>query len=274
MKRSPLGGLSRGLKDAVMHDPEFMSMTEGNPVVPTTWGDLASRLVENGDVEPDIEAICAFLMIEPEQLRDATIIFENVDQAAHYEHRCAEKQREEFRAAYGTAARSDHERFVSIVDMWKIEDGKERADVLHAEIVVDDKALSELGREEYWTAKRRLMLKVLERDALASGYRVQLTEFVSTMLSTENRDYFTNNQVVEAINDMIDTLMYLYRLDDETQASEIWISHKLIQHFLNGLYHQFTRANETQIRARWDILSKFIYTNSIYDHPLLAGNEK
>lgn len=68
MNKDPLRSLSRGIVDAVERSPAFVAMTEGNGVVPMSWGNLGSQLVKLGIVEPSVDAVCDFFQSNPKIL--------------------------------------------------------------------------------------------------------------------------------------------------------------------------------------------------------------
>lgn len=58
-----LRGFTRGIPEAVEQTPAFEAMFSEERVIPTTWGHLASQLVEADLVDPTAAAVCDFLNI-------------------------------------------------------------------------------------------------------------------------------------------------------------------------------------------------------------------
>ncbi len=277
MPKDPLRHLTRGIAEAVEHTPAFIAMTEGNGVIPTTWGDLASRLVEADIIEPSIEEVCDFLSLEPEDLRDSRLVIADRQTANLFEGFIIRKYKDRFAAQHEERAKTDIEALNDLFETWRVDDGEERADRLQAEISIDAKALREHtdDQEEQWKQRTELNIKCMMRDAYGSGYAVGMEELVATLLSRSDLDYFTLGNIAEALASIAESACYEYRLDEEdVSATDIVVGKKALVDLMNSLEGQFRTHMRTAAEAHWETIRPFIYASRLRDHFLFAGNEK
>lgn len=266
--------LTRGLAEAVPHDPTFVAMTEGNGVIQTTWGDLASRLVEAGVVEADSVAICDFLCITHEQLRDPGLVFAQYGDDTTFRNQVEQRVEEDHVAQFAAIAKSDNDKLVANSEQWNVEHSESKVAELQAEIEADREVLLEYKGDDYWLARARVVLKDLHRSAVESGVCVNLTDFVSEVLSAQDLQYFTYANVIHAIECVVDMIFSRNNLDRNVAAAEVFLGRRQIIDFNNALVGVFRRRIHDEQLKRWDAIAGHIYAGSIYDHPLLAGAER
>jgi hypothetical protein len=278
MRKDPLRHLTRGLAEAVEHTPAFMAMTEGNGVIPQTWGNLASELVEAGVVEPTLEAVCDFLYITPDNLKDPRLLVANHYDAQVFEAGLANKYEAHYREQYGPLAQADVQRMLGFKELWKVDNGKEEADRLQQEITEAGRARAAMpdpADSQEW-AKHTLAidLKCIERDAYHDGYVVRLDEFAATMLSIEGLGYFTPAEMALAVNATLESLTYRHYLDKDVPVVDITIGNDEIEDFFYSLKDSFDRKMRADIQQKWGLIGPFIFAGRIKDYPLIAGSER
>lgn len=276
MGRDPLRSLTRGIAEAVERDPAFVAMTEGNGVVPMSWGNLGSQLMELGIVEPSVEAVCDFLSIEPEDLRDPNIVIEHHGHVSTFRQRLSNKYEEQFRSEHGPSAQRDADHFLALRESWRVEDGKDRADGLVPALREEANAIDSLTDQDEYTARRRaLNLRALEHRALKSGYVLSAADLVRAALSYDSPQYFSQEDIVKALSSTLDNIIYDNNLlDSDVLLEEVIIGGNEVGYFLRSLQHTFSNRMREGADAQWRPIESLLMPGSIYKHPLLAGNEK
>ncbi len=280
MNRDPLRSLSRGMKEAVEQDPAFVAMTEGNGVVPMSWGNLASQLLELGIVESSAEdsvaAVCEFLSITPEYLRDPRIVISDYSDVQLLRNTLTEKHEKQYRSEHGSSAQHDIKYFLALREGWRVEDGGEKADKLPPVLNEEAKAIDALTDRDEYTARRiALNLLGLEYRALKSGYVLTTADLVRVALSYDSPQYFIQEDVIKALNSTLESIVYDNDLcDSEVLLEDVIIGGNEVGRFIQSLHYTFSRRMRECADAQWQPIESLLMPGSIYNHPLLAGNEK
>ncbi len=278
MGRDPLRSLTRGISDAVEHDPTFTAMIEGHGrgVVPMSWGNLGSQLMELGIVEPSVEAVCDFLSIEPDDLRDPYIVIGHQGHVSTFRQMLSTKYEERYRSEHGSNALSDTEHFLALRESWRVEDGEDRADDLVVALREEANAIdSVIDQDEYTSRRRALNLRALEYRALKSGYALSAADLVREVLSFDGPQYFTQADIVKALSSTLDEIIYNNHLmGSDVLLEEVIIGDNEVGIFLQMLQHTFSRRMEEGAITQWKPIGALLMPGSIYNHPLIAGNEK
>lgn len=275
--RDPLSRFSsRRISQAVEGGPAFDAMFTESRLIPTTWGNLASQLVERGIVGPTPSATCDFLGIDQKQLGDPRVIFTNPQEFAEFYTRLATRWEDKYRKAHSQAGKGFADYINSASESWKVEDGKEKASAVQSEIdplgpqlktVRDERAFTELSQ--------RIELLRLKRDAFSSGQAVGLNEFVQTVWTYEGEALFNDGELAGAVESMMYDLQigYLYSgLDVPT--SEIVLGRKQINEFKSMLRDTFVARVSRHVKGRWNEIEPLLTAQPYSEHPLFAGYEK
>ncbi|MCX6727190.1 MAG: hypothetical protein NTX11_00025 [Candidatus Saccharibacteria bacterium] len=276
MGRDPLRSLTRGISEAVEHDPAFIAMTEGNGVIPMSWGNLGSQLMELEIVGPSVEAVCDFLSIDSEELRDPEIVISHQGHIVTFRQRLTDKYEQRYRAEHGPFAQLDTQHFLAVRETWKVDDSKERAESLVVGLREEARAIEQLNdQEEYRSRRRALDFRALEYSALKSGYALSAADLVREALSFDGLQYFTQADIVKAISSTLDEIIYKNHLmDSDVLLKDVTIGDNEVGIFLQMLRHTFSGRMREGVDAQWKPIGALLMPGSIYKHPLLAGNEK
>ncbi len=250
-------------------------MTEGNGVVPMSWGNLGSQLMELGIVEPSVEAVCDFLSIEPEDLRDPYIVIEHHGHVSTFRQRLSNKYEEQFRSEHGPSAQRDADHFLALRESWRVEHSNDRADGLVEALRKEANAIDGLtDQDEYAARSSALNLRVLEHRALKSGYVLSAADLVRAALSYDSPQYFSQEDIVKALSSTLDNIIYDNLLDANALLEKVIIGGIEVGYFLNSLQYTFSDRMREGADAQWKPIGALLMPGTIYEHPLLAGNEK
>lgn len=245
--------------------PEFEAALSGSDFIPDTWGGYATRLMDARDLEPT-EAIAA-LGLEPWQMADPDIHFVRGSwQSNPYSYFVNGKFYDD--ALEDLNKESD--RLRNIVDVvmsgYVLEDSvaaDEEADRIQSKI-----ESKELSSDE-------MDLACAERDALYSGVRIGLDEFVATTLSVNAVSGEEPSELaqlwVRAVKETVEDVCSDYFIDEEAIVKDIVLGRSAFVAMKRGL-HPSNEAMEAA-QNRWDFVSPAFKARPLQEFSLIAGNE-
>ena len=261
--------------------PEYEALFNGG-VIATTKSTYASRLMEHHVIDPD-EAL-ALLGYDSSDLEDPEIYFEDPSAFYDFKHRTIDQFREEASKDLNVEVR----RLRDIVDIvmsgytvddpdearrrsYEIQDDIEDADKSYVTPKFDD--LDALHPEDF---RQQQSIRVMERDALHSGVRVELTEFVATMLSCNVLDEEFGSELgavwIRAIDLTVDDF-WRDNVRPEFSIDQMVAGRELFERMKRYLGDTYYHANDVA-KQRWEEIEPAFVTNTISDHPLLTGTDR
>lgn len=275
--KDPFRGLTRGLPEAVEQTPEFRAMRAGHYSVETTWGNLASQLVEADLVDPTTEAICDFLVISADELADPEPIFGRRWGANYYWDRVERAIDEDYRKRQGQSAATHATSLQTQFDTHRTDDGSERADGIQAQIntLAAQESAAQTDREAWVELRKKIDLLCLRRDALTDGYDLPLTTFLEIVFYHREDGFFTYQEIATATRDMLENLAREYYLpleEGETLARDILLGEDQLKDFHRALRHVFENRIRTLFKARQASILPFILSQNPEDHVLLSDH--
>jgi hypothetical protein len=294
--KDPRTQFTRGIAEAVESTPAFEAMFSRSQIIPTTWGNLASQLVEGGHVEPTLDAARDFLGITVEEINDPTILGSS---PYGYDHAGAVKRLAEQRWAneYQELHRDDDQGYLNYlsgqVDQWHVDDDGQ-ADQLRAQIdAVDlqvDTAMAEASaayrqmdpktrmpqRDEMFAEADRLeqqaAILTLRHDALLSGVAVPFNDFAASILAYDGERVPSQERLMLALGDVVENLIDDYfRRSPEVRTDEVVLGESQISEFMAALERQQRDAIRAYADAKWQTVEHLFYAGDYREHPLFTG---
>ncbi len=235
----PLRGVPDYAQGALENTPEIEAVLEGADFVPQTWGNIVSKLVEQGiyTIDPDnpqasYKDILGRMGLRPHELTEFVNLY---DATAHYlqlEHiHTAEAKVVERELVEQLQGFSAH--MVALYDRCLVEDGDERIDAL-LEKVHEAPAYEDSTKEQLIDTK----LMITELEALESGYRIPLTELYANIFGYSGELWLEPHELQRYLSFPLRSLMNRrFGHDYETvisdiPANEVYVGSEFVAHFM------------------------------------------
>lgn len=274
MNTDPFRRLTRGVVEAVPNDPEFQAMRSGQRIIPTTWGNLASKLVEDEIVEADPQAVADFLVIDRTDLVNPRYAIKDDIDINDFFQRLNERIEIEYRAEFGPKAQHDANKLDENRAKWTVSDTQDEIEELDEKISGAIKVLEDRSEDEYWLKLQELRILQMQRKALRSGVAVKLPDFAADIIKTEGLQYFSQEDIVASIANAIDGVAHKFSIDRETPARNLVLGAQEVNQFFSSLHWMFDSRIRHQVEARWDVIEGYLYARPAHKHPILTGTEK
>lgn len=283
-----MNGFSRRILGAVERDPAFNAMFADHKVIPNTWGNVASQLVEQGFVEPTSEAVCDFLGITNEDLRKAEVVITQDHHVRAIERRLTDHWRGEYRELHAGDQHPYLDYLIQSFDAYKVEDSEAKADALYDAASTLNEQTRAIQTEAYDSGKPRDEVRELTRDigrqydvvrqragVYASGTVLPLDKFVEIVVGYQPNESFGAGEIMQVLRRMIDKnlLSGFPQVPNETVADVIVGRHE-IDDFIDELEHRLYCRPRDYAQDKWEAIRPIFRAQDYRDHPLFAGTEK
>ncbi len=279
--KDPTRVFTRGIPEAVTGGPFYERSLQGGGLVPSTWGDCASRLVEADLVEPTVEAVCDFLFIEPSDLSDPRVYFTDSFIASGYFSNIKKRWEEEFAKEYGEQAKVHDEYLQNKIqtDWTAPEDADAQAKGIQSKI--SELLESRRGRQDAdpdaEVSNREIDLMCLKRDALYSGVAVPMDTFAQAVLGDAEDPFFTPTERAKALSEMIEDdrnlreVVYDY---PDIPASDVIIGEDQIDEYRMCLKAFWRDRQIEYVETKWGAVKPIFIAPSYKELPLFTGTEQ
>jgi hypothetical protein len=289
MNRSPLKSFTRGIPEANERTPAFIAATEGNGIIPQTWGNVASALIERGITGTSSVAVCDFLGISAEMLRDPAIITRTAEDVEDLEYSLIDKWAKEYAQAHQKDEHPFREQLTEAKAQWQVEDNETKAQALQQQF--DDLRQQERDIRASLSGDRREMFQkrieatkdvrkqedivAMLEDAYSSGYVVSLDNFVETLFSVSCQVSFSEEELTSILHEVLDDFLrsHLGNAED-LPAREIIFGGREIQATEELMESSLYRRPREYGRARWESISDLFIAPRHDELPLFTGNER
>lgn len=285
-------GLSRTIQDSIESSPAHLTMMAGGGAIPTTWGTVASQLVEEGHVDPSLEAAQEFLGITPDDLNDPRVFqggYQISDLRGHVldrwtkEYLDANLHQDAAYISYITEATkpwaidNPYAALTSLAD--EIEDIGEQVDAARDAANKIYRAMDpETRRPLYDTIyKEANALSLQERiltmreDAMSTGIAMPFDQFVFAIFDYQGENYPGRARIVAALGPVVDGLMQHFHLNPDVPLTDITIGEEEIMMFQYRLLNQLPQLAQLYAEAKWRSIRHLFYAASYEEHPLFSG---
>lgn len=290
MNREPLRSFTRGIPEAVEQTPAFVASLEGNDrTIPQTWGNVASAIIERGITEPNPGAVCDFLGIEPEDLRNPSIIAKGDYDVDDLEFRLTDKWARDYAFAHKDDSHPYKDFLQNAKEQWAVKDAEERTKALRAQseilrdqhrairVEINSSGSHTFSQLHEATAdiRRQRDIVDMQEAAYAFGYVVSLPEFVQTLFSDTCLQSFSENELASALNDALQLLINV-RLTNaqDLPADQVLLGQCEIESVLQALERTLKQRPYDYGQTMWDAVCDLFTAPMRSKLPLFAGNEK
>lgn len=266
MNKDPFRGMTRGIPDAVEQTPAHQAMLAGQRYVPTTFGDLASKLVEQGEIAPAVDAVCDYLAITPEELKDPTIHFSDAWEAEEFTDTLHKRWTHEYVTTEGPKGKAFDDYLVESAGAWT-------DNSLPAVAVSLEEEIATAPFPETTEEGRQLALKELRASVYRSGLAVAPDTLVATALSFEEAP-FSSGEIISEAAAVIEDVSILHGLDGDTRVSDIVLGEQHVEEFRSFLAHRFKRKANAYASQKIAPIVELITPPNADEHFLHIGGEK
>jgi hypothetical protein len=259
--KDPRRVLSPRVADAHESSPAFEAAMSGAGIVSATWGDLASRIVEAGLVEPDTDAVCGYLQKTKQHLADPEIAISSHNDIYWLREKIEKNSKQEFVETFGNVANEFGAYIDECIAGWKVEDGEHKASKVQEEID---------SREAESTDEVSILC--LKRDALYSGVETSLSDFVKAVfIEFEGQRFFTNEELAECLDVVVENVIRSYVIQEPKHllVGSVVIGKDQINDFMQITLDRFNRRSREVAEQRWEPLKPFLYAPEPSDFALL-----
>lgn len=290
MNREPLRSFTRGIPEAVEQTPAFVASLEGGDLtIPQTWGNVASAIIERGIVEPNPGAMCDFLGINEEDLRDPGVIAKGDYQVDDLAFQLIDKWTGDYAWAHKDDTHPYKDFLLNAKEQWAVEDNKEHSkqlrdqlDALRDQERAIKAELKSSGNHSFSAVeeatrdiRRQRDIVDMQEAAYAFGYVVSLPEFAQALFSDVCLESFSENELTRALNDALQLLINV-RLTNaqDLPASQIVLGLYEIDSVLQTLHNTLEQHPYEYGQAMWDSICDLFIAPMHTELALFAGNEK
>jgi hypothetical protein len=287
--KDPVLHLSRRVQDAHERDPAFETMRNSSShVIPNTWGNVASQLVELGAVEPDPAAVCEFLGITAVDLANSSLTITRGEHVDAIKDRLVDRWTREYEGSHLGEGERDIAYFEEAAKAWEIDEelGATQGDELSAEYTrlarqVD--AIWEKAEGGELTADQEaerealnLRKNILWRhsEACYSGLVVRLDTFLQTILAHDDNDALSQADLLLLLNADVLRGCHLVDYVGRAPANEVYLGRTEVEAFVNGLSYAVANRSIQYAERKWKAIRSIFRAPYYKEHPLFAGGEK
>ena len=242
----------------------------GEKMVPTTWGNLASQVVEAGYVQPEPEAVAEFLMIPRERLQSSAMAFRHMGEVYEYGHMLRERGKQEF----WEQARERQQAFAAYLKQgsqsWKVPDIAAKVSETNDEIEEGIERMQGEGVDES-EMDDQLQPLYLKRDAYETGMATSPDDVMALAFGYEGEPVHTDTELLKAVRQTIERVVNHCGPGSKVKSSDICLDSRDLQAFFNELHvslHERARSYATQ-RARQ--VERFYLPPHSSEYALLSG---
>lgn len=271
-RKDPFNQFTRGVVEGYENTPEFRAMREGNNFAPTSWGDLASKMIKADMIEPSVEAACDYLCIDKDQFASPEPTIGRSYDALEYHFEKAEEKKHV--AIFGASAQVFSDYLAEQMSAWRPghEVAQERFEAAKEEYTAIrqtyDDDMTDEECDQMWG---RANVKELEVKAYQSGTAVLLPEFVATILSCPDESYFNN----ETLSQMLQVFLKRFdRIPSDTPAESIFLSRGDVEEFFSMMRRRFEKPYEAIAQQKLEAVLSLIRTPEHEEHSLFTGDVK
>lgn len=261
--------------------PANQAALEGRPNIADTWGGYATRLMDHHDIDP-YEAVEA-LGITREHLADPEVIFTDPNSYRAFMHSRTDAYRDEAKRDLGVEVNRLRDIVDEVMKGYVIDPSEHPTpDEIQAEINEKGERIHQIPEgDEHDRAEVEIDKLVMERDALESGVRITVDEFVATMLATNVLNEEHPSELASVwIGALSDAVKYFWqdysymRVDgEEPSLSQLVAGREIFTNFRNFLGDTHKEADAIA-KERWAYIEPAFKAPAFTDLPLIAGTEK
>ncbi len=288
-EKDPLRKFTRGIPEAVEHNDAFRAMFTDDRVIPHSFGSIASALVENDAVEPTVEAVCAFLHVEVQDLRNPTIVISDSWSLEGFQETLCRDWANEYKAAHADDEHPYLDYLRQAINGWEHEEGEDKAEELYAkcdELREQERAIRAKfpgdGREAF-DARRAATKQIrAEQDLLFmraraydSGLLVDCAVLFETLMGFEGKSSFSFEELMQVFQGAYKVAVRnLLSNEDVIAASDVVFDRDIIEDVISKLDRRLASRPRLYAEAKWAEIEHVFVAPRPEDHFLFAGNEK
>ncbi len=275
--------LSRTVQTALENTPENLASLRDEELY-TTWGHLASQVMEAEVTDPNIDSVVSFLGISRQDLVDPKP--QNLG-ANNYKFEFLERARQEYIESRKAVVQSFIDEMVDFaITRTSFDDpnNQETFDSLSYEIPslkdrLDGDTTSDPTR---FTLFRKLAEAQLERDSVWEHGKLDISfaEFTAKILGTKSEDELGLHIRVKTLNEIIETLseenaIYLDGEEDysSSPADTVPITLELFKNFIIGYIANEKTEARLHATIQWKKIKHFVIPKPYWKLPLFVDRD-